>query len=338
MCYLYLIIYHNTCKYVLQIKNYESSYLNNRTNTLRIPLNLSLLSVYFSAAVVIIALTHTQTAASKEQIFINYDYMNNIDIGGYQTTGLSSRDLKIPISYTYRFRGDKNWRLRFKTDLNFGRYKFKGLSDEDTQERANVNAFSIVPGIQLIIPLRDYWSIVPFVQYGLGWGAVTNRSPGFDPESPLTYTFNSGVKNIFSWDLNKFQFKFGNEISSGGNGTFDGKFTDVFAKIKFGLAVNHPLGFSIGSLDPDIGTYGTYTRYLPNTEFPLLLPNDLEVDDQYEIGIGVGFGNRIRLEHESKLVNKVINLPLKLLKKRLVVAYRFGDNIKGIIIRFNVPL
>ena len=286
----------------------------------------------------IFPLTIADFGIAKEKIFINYEYINDIDIGGYNTSGLSARDFKIPISYTYKFRKDRSWGIRFKTDFNFGRYKFKGTDIESDKVRADVNAISIVPGISLIIPIKENWSVRPFVQFGFGWGDVTDQTPGLDAESPLTYTHSAGVKNIFSWQKKKFKFRFGNTISAGGNGTFDGDFKDIFAKINFGLDVRHPLGFQIKSLTPDAGIYLSYTRYLPDTEFPLLRPNDLEVNDQYEIGVSIGLENILKIEHEDKLARKIINLPLKLLKKRIVISYRFGDGIKGIIFRFKVPI
>ncbi len=282
--------------------------------------------------------TITATSYSKEKIFINYEYINDIDIGGYNTTGLSSRDLKIPISYTYKFRKDRSWGLKFKTDLNFGRYKFKGTDNENEKAKADVDAISIVPGVSLKIPIKEYWFVQPFIQFGLGWGYVTEHSPGFDAESPLTYTYSAGVKNILLWQKKRFKFRFGSALSAAANGTFDGDFKDIFAKIKFGLDVRHPLGFQIKSLTPNAGIYLSYTRYLPDTEFPLLRPNDLDVNDQYEIGVSVGLENILKIDNESKLSRKIINLPLKLLKKRIVISYRFGDGINGIIFRFKVPI
>jgi hypothetical protein len=283
-------------------------------------------------------LTPANNGFAKEKLFINYEYVNDIDIGGYNTSGLSSRNFKIPISYTYKFRKDRKWGIKFKTDFNFGKYKFRGTDIENDKVLADVDAISIVPGISLIIPIKEYWSVRPFVQFGLGWGHVTDQTPGLDADSPLSYTYSAGVKNILSWQKKKFKFRFGNTISAGGSGAFDDDFKDTFAKINFGIDVRHPLGFQIKSLTPDAGIYLSYTRYLPDTEFPLLIPNDLEVNDQYEIGVSIGLENILKIEHEDKLARKIINLPLKLLKKRIVISYRFGDGIKGIIFRFKVPI
>jgi hypothetical protein len=57
-----------------------------------------------------------------------------------------------------------------------------------------------------------------------------------------------------------------------------------------------------------------------------------------EIGASIGLVPRIRTDPEASFGTKIIRLPLKLLNKRLVVGYRFGDNVKGVIIRFTVPL
>jgi len=262
----------------------------------------------------------TRDHTEEVKIFINYDYASDIDIGGFDTTGLSSLDFRIPISYTYRLGKDKNWGLKFKTDFNFGRYKFDGITGEGTSGKVKVAAISIVPGLEAIIPVRDYWSIIPFFQSGLGWGIVTDESPGIDAKSPLTYTFRNGIKNIFSWKLEKFRFRVGNTIGSGGNGTFDGDFVDVYAWIRNVIDVRHPLGFKIKTQVPDFGVYFTHTRYLPNTEFPHIEPRSIEIDDQFEIGAGIGLATSVRIEHEDKLTRKIINFPLKIFKKRIVVA------------------
>jgi len=173
--------------------------------------------------------------------------MNDIDFGGYDVTGLSSRDLKIPLSYTH-FLGKKNpnfdedtaWGLKFKVDINFGKYKFKGNTDEDIRARADVDAISLMPGIELIIPVRRYWSLRPFVKGGFGWGNVTEQSPDIDVSSPNSYAYETGIKNMFFWDWRAFKFRFANTLSTGGNGTFDGAQEDFFAKFKNGIDVRHP--------------------------------------------------------------------------------------------------
>jgi len=285
-----------------------------------------------------------QDNEQKQKLFINYEFMNDIDFGGYNVSGLSSRAFKIPLSYTYDFGKNKPYfkenkalGIKFMVDFNFGKYKFRGTIDEGMRARAEVDAISIIPGIQLRIPVRPYWLLRPFIKGGFGWGNVTRESPGIDASSPLTYAYELGIKNNFFWDWKSFKFSYGNTLSTGGNGTFDGDQTDFFAKFKNGIESRHPLGFKIKSQIPDFGGYFTYTRYIPDTDIPII-NDDFTINDQFEIGGSIGLATRVKVKYDSKLSSKILNWPLKLLKKRLVVGYRFGDGVKGVIFRLTVPL
>ena len=308
------------------------------------PLNLSLLSVIFLLLLFFSThFGHTQDGDRKVNVFINYEFMNDIDFGGYNVSGLSSRDLKIPISYTYYpsrkkpgFEKATAFGIKFRLDFNFGKYRFRGNVD-DERARAEVDAYSLIPGIQLRIPIRRYWSLRPFVKGGFGWGNVTNESPGIDANSPNSYAYDAGVKNLFFWGLKQFKFRYATTLSTGASGTFNGDKEDYFVKFKNGIDIRHPLGFKIKSQIPDFGGYFTYTRYIPDTDIPVINGN-FTINDQFEIGGSIGLATRVKVKHEDKVARKIINLPLKLLKKRFVVGYRFGDGVRGVIFRLTVPL
>ena len=285
-----------------------------------------------------------QESDLKRKLYINYIFMNEIDIGGYEITGLSSRELRIPVSYTHYFGkvgsfSDRNrlWALKFMLDFNYGEYRFRGNSAEDMGARADVDAISLIPGIELRIPARDFWSVRPFIKGGFGWGNVTDESDGLDATSPTSYAYEGGLNNRLFWHLSTFRFEYGNTIGSGGFGSYEDDQDDVYAKLKNGIDIRAPLGVRIKSDEVNISVYFTHTRYFPDTEIPII-SEEFEVEDQMEVGGSLGLGQRIRTSGDASLGKKIARLPLKLLNKRLVVGYRFGDGVKGVSIRFSIPL
>ena len=57
-----------------------------------------------------------------------------------------------------------------------------------------------------------------------------------------------------------------------------------------GVELRHPLGFSMGTLAPDLGVYTIYYYYPVPLAFSRFLEPELKIVNQGEIGFSINFG------------------------------------------------
>jgi len=257
---------------------------------------------------------------------INYAYSNQFDIGGYNIAGLNGRFIKLPVGYTFWVGEDDKLGLRVKTTFFYGKYQFT-INEESGRTTADIDTLSAVPGLELIIPLKESenwkWFLKPFAELGFGWKFNIDEPTGIDISVPVNYIYNLGVKSLFYYYWKDFTFGIGNQLSYAGNGTFDFDFHQSFGLLKNGIDIRHPLGFSIKGFSPDASVFFIHYFYLPDADIARIDRKELEIDHQFQIAFTVGSAKSFKL--------LFFNNP------RVGLGYLFGDGVKALTINFGFP-
>ena len=125
----------------------------------------------------------------------------------------------------------KNWNLKLNFPLSIGVYNI-----EAEEDNIDLDFLAIIPGIELHIPLRENWILMPLADFGFGKSTSGNS---------IQYLYSAGIKHhvLFGWKL--FDFTFGNTLRnegyfSGNNGGSNN--TSLFTTgldMKFPLEMNH---------------------------------------------------------------------------------------------------
>jgi len=142
---------------------------------------------------------------------VNYVYAGQLGFGAYELGGLSVQIYKLPLAYTFPFGKNQAWEVKVKMPLVYGRYKFKTpqqISEQQIKQSETVESVSVVPGIELQLPLHRRWSLRPFVE----WGPIKDFSGG-----PWSYVYAIGARSLLSYDWRRFQVNFGNALLYAGN-------------------------------------------------------------------------------------------------------------------------
>lgn len=198
--------------------------------------------------------------------------------------------------------------------ISLGLYEFDledvpGIVDAD-----NLSTLSVIPGIEIEIPVNERWHLRPLGY--VGWGTEFNSG-----ESAWSYKF--GVKSRYAFGAGDARWALLNSLSFVGYAADTGKSADVFPFLT-ALEYRHALGRKTHAgeqiyLNWTVG----YTAWLDDLEFLFGGSSIVKVADEWEIGLAFS-----KAEH-----------PLRLWRfswDRLGLAYRFssGGDFEGITIVF----
>ena len=263
-------------------------------------------------------------AQTGTDIRVNFAYAFQLGFGSYDIGGLDVDVVKLPLSYTFDLPRYEKLKLKVLSPFYYGRFKFKGIVDEDTTITAEQHVLSYIPGLELQYEILNNWYLKPFGNVGLAWSISEKIRPrGLNISNSTIYVYTVGMRSLYEIFWERFKFSIGNAIFWAGNSTFlDGEPDESFGVLENGVEVLHPLGFRIKGYEPDMSTFFIYYRYLPDTEFSRFLRSPLKVENQYEIAATIGSATPFKLW--------IFNNP------RIGVGYRFGD-LDVFTINFGFP-
>ena len=244
----------------------------------------------------------------------NYPYTQEMGLGGYAAGEQEVRSLKIPYTHLLRSTEEHPWGLRLRFPVTFGVYSLELGDFLEDLDFDRIRAVTFVPAAEFLIPLSDRWSLKPRQDLGVGkdfaggdWIliAATGVSAVYArPWKSFLFTFGTGVKYTFS------------HSSSGLN-------DDDFARVEAGLDTLFPIGLDVGDHRVDSSVYFLARHYFRELAFGQVLESPVVIEQEYEVGITLGSTPRPR----------IWRFPVP----RLLIGYRFSDNLKGIRIKFGLP-
>lgn len=210
------------------------------------------------------------------QEFPNYAFAHYLGTGIYGTSGQAVQVYQVPLSYTVREVGEKAWGVRVLFPVTAGFYDFgagglwqEGLPDE-------VATGSVVPGLELQIPLLENWMLAPAGDYGL----AKNFSTG---QTVNVYSGSLRSRLGFAWGRRRLVL--GNRLLyARHSGDATGGAND-FSSLETGLDLAHPSAQRLFGEQVELGLYAVNFRYFDNLTFLRPAKRPVEVTVQNEIGV-----------------------------------------------------
>lgn len=244
----------------------------------------------------------------------NYPYTQDYGVGGYDAGQQDVANLKIPISRMIRSSEEHPWGLRLRVPISFGVYGIELGDFLEDLDLDRVKVLTVVPAAEFLIPLSAGWMLKPRADLGLGKdfqggdliaiGAAGVQGVYTKPWKSLVFTFGSGVKYSFS-------------NSSGG------LYDDDFTRVEAGLDTLIPFGLDVGKRRVDFSLYVLGRHYFRELVFGQVLAEPIVIEQEYEVGVTFGSTPKPRIWK--------FNVP------RLLIGYRFGENLRGIRLKLGLP-
>jgi hypothetical protein len=264
--------------------------------------------------------SRAQTSSSltpNRTVNLNYVYAAELGFGGYSLNGLAAEVYTLPLEYTFHDVLRDGWSLRILAPIQLGLYSLRVT--DTTGERISINQQSValVPGAELEIPVSSRTVLKPFGQFGVG------HTFGVDAGSPNYYVFLAGARAVSKWHVGDTTISLGNAIIYAGDSPIGSGFSEHYVSLQAGVEVRHPLGFTVGTLAPDLGVYTVYYYYPVPLVFSRFLEPELKIANQGEIGFSIGSATQFRL--------------LGLSNPRIGAGFIFGGGLTVLHINFGFP-
>ena len=251
----------------------------------------------------------TSRADDGDSQAINWALQNSLGAGVYIGDKENAKIYKLPLSYTFRDINEAGWALKFTLPVTIGIYDIKTTGGD-----IDLDVTSVVPGIELQIPLQDDWLFIPFA----GFGAGKDISGGEE-----RYLYSLGIKHYVFSRWKSLDFTMGNTLRVDGfsakGGGRDGSITSLDA----GLDTRLPIGFKFSRNPGYLSFYGVIRHYFNGTVSLYTEEKKFGTRDQVEFGITL-----------STIPSwKIWGLSID----RLGIGYRSGDRISTVRLVFGMP-
>jgi hypothetical protein len=268
-----------------------------------------------------------QAGTQTLQVEVNVPYAVQFGFGSYDVGGLSVDVFRIPITHTFALGTEREaWALALTVYPGYGHASFesRALGPRIT---ASEDVVFLMSRAELEIPLRRWWTVKPYVEAGLGrafGGSVAVDGQTVGHVDDLFFAlYAGGISNLFEVQVQDFLLSFGTKLAAAGDADIGRSGSDGYGSLQNGLEVRHPLGVRIKDLVPDVGVSFIHYYFFPSAKFSLPGQRPLEVSNQFEFGVSVGFAAPSRLW--------IFENP------RIGVSYRFGDGLTGVRVNFGFP-
>jgi hypothetical protein len=191
-------------------------------------------------------------------------------------------------------------RLRLPVTIGFVDFDLPDVIDPGLPNKFETLTF--VPGIQYIHQINDYWTLSPFIDFGIGHDFATYNN---------AYVYGAGVNSLLVFKYESFNLEIYNEFLFAGNTTEINDVRNEFSRFQTGINFQFPLDFKAWNRDPAISVYYLNYIYFNRLEFLRYLNNPIEVAVQNEVGI----------TFDTSPDMKLVGIPFS----RIGLGYRFGN-------------
>jgi hypothetical protein len=245
-----------------------------------------------------------QRAQEVDHLF-NWYYASVYGTGAYKIGEESVAVVRLPFAYTIRNATDEQWGIKVMLPVSAALAEFD-LTNLDLG-RVSTAGLSVVPGVEVEIPLNPAWTVRPFVNVGAGWEFQRDSSA-------LIYSVGAST----AW-----RRPLGNDLLAalGGKLVFagykSGGESSTLAALSLGGDLGFPLQMELSGRQAILGTQLIGTVYFNDLEFLLPKSGVKEVSQEMEVALTLN-----------------VRRPLEILGvgfDRMGLGYRWGSNgLRGV--------
>ncbi len=247
-------------------------------------------------------------AGADENNQINWAYQVGVGDGISTGTQENANIYKLPFSYTIENFNDYDWQLKLNFPLTIGLYNI-----ETEEQNIDLDFLAIIPGIELKIPLRDNWILMPLVNFGLG------KSTSGDN---IQYLYSVGIKHHVLFDWKQFDFTFGNTLRYDGYFSDSNGYSDSTPLFSTGIDIRFPLGIKLFKNPGYLSFYGMNYYYFDGIAIDVDTKK-IHIYTQWELGLTFSTVPNLKIWWFSI--------------ERVGIGYRFGDGFSAVRLVFGMP-
>ena len=198
-------------------------------------------------------------AGDDPDALLNYSFAVWVGSGVYKVEDADKRFAVLRAPFGYTIRAARYDEPNFRDRLGFKWLLPAVVAVEDeTETDFTFAAAALVPGLEVQIPVNEYWTLKPFGQFGAG-----KDSAGGD----LRYIYGGGIRSLVSFPWKKFVFGIGNSMIIAEDRDATKNETSGFSMLEAGLDIRRPLGISFLDRKIDAGIFFVASRFFNRVDF-----------------------------------------------------------------------
>jgi hypothetical protein len=248
-------------------------------------------------------------ADDSEADAVNYAFQTTLSDGFFLGTTENANVYDLPISYFLRHPEIDSWGLKLKIPVTIALYNI-----ETTAGDVDLDILAFVPGVELWIPVNDYWTLVPLGNFGVGKATSGGG---------LRYIYRFGIKHYLNFHWRRLDFTFGNTLRNTGFFSGGGGPSDNFPSFTTGLDIRFPLGFKMHEKDTYLSIYGVNYYYFDG--ITVVNANDLFIETLMQWEVGATFSTIPSWKIWFFEIDRV------------GLGYRFGEGIQAVRFVLGMP-
>jgi len=266
--------------------------------------------------VIILGGTNPALAGEDPGDLFNYSFGVWLGSGVYKVKDADKRFavLRVPMGYTLR-------PMQFDKPALVDRLGFRLLLpavigfEEETDTNFSYGTVAFVPGLEVQIPINEYWALKPFAQFGAGKDTAGGTTQ---------YIYGGGLRSLVSIPWQKFVFGIGNSLVLAENRDASSNDTSGFSMINAGLDIRHPTNLTIFDRQLDISGYFIINYFRNQVDILSDDGNTSKINTLYDVGLTFGVSEAVSIW--------IVSLD------RVGIDYRWGDEgFKGIGFNLGFP-
>jgi hypothetical protein len=245
--------------------------------------------------------TRTEREAVAESI--SHVFATELGSGIYD---LGGRTLQVYRLSWNRYLGNVDEdepRVRFTLPGTFGFFDFKPIDVIEEGPPERIDSFSVKPGLELDIPLRDGWRVIPYANAGFSLASAGVEG----------WLYGAGIRADRHALIGRWQSLARTEFAYAGVKFRDDTPNDSFVRIRQGFDFTRGLGWSSRGHELELGLYGVVDVIIDPPTIPVANGGDEPM--QLEVGFTLASRPRVKI--------------WKFDAPRLGFGYRFAGSISG---------
>ena len=214
--------------------------------------------VALMAVIANIEIKSAQASDDPDEL-LNYSFGVWVGSGIYKVTGTDKRFAVLRVPFSYTFRKAQYDKEKFSDRLGF-KLLFPAVvaMQEERDTNFTFGAAALVPGLEVQVPVNQYWTLKPFGQFGAG-----KDTAGGD----VKYIYGTGARSLISFPWKKFTLGIGNALILAEDRNASTNEKSGFSMLEAGLDVTHPIGLNLFNRDLDLGVFFVYSRFFNRVDF-----------------------------------------------------------------------
>lgn len=245
--------------------------------------------------------------------FVNWYYSAAFGTGVYRAGDQTVTVFRLPFSRTLRSLDQGQWGIKLLLPVSVGYYDFDVREITDLVDIGGIGTLSILPGVEMQVPVTPLWILKPFAQLGAG---------GESSGDTRAWIYAAGIRSRYTLPQAGWEFRLGNALTFAGYDSSEDE-RRAMSTLLTSLDFERPLRWDLWGRNTNISLHLMHYFNFDEVDIVQPLRDPLAVEQEFEVAF------TLALERPVSLIGFNVD--------RVGLGFRFGEDITAIRLIGGLP-